>query len=74
MGLFDFLKKKKNVEAAPEGTIDLGAEELPGIDPPETRFTQEYKDFLEEQEKAEGRSPLPASPKDDRGADERSET
>ena len=60
MGLFDFLKsKKKKDEAAaenePGGVTELDTSELAGIDPPETRYTQEYRDFLASQEADEGR-------------------
>jgi hypothetical protein len=49
MGLFDFLssKKKKRRGAAgdePAPVQELGDVEALGIDPPETRYTQEYKD------------------------------
>ena len=54
MGLFDFLKrKKKRAEAAQEeaeNTIDFSEADLSTVDPPETRFTQEYQDFLETQQ------------------------
>ena len=54
MGLFDFLKrKKKPQETAPEELIDIGGADLSGIEPPETRYTQEYRDFLAEREAAE---------------------
>ncbi|MBR4691918.1 MAG: hypothetical protein IKP17_04080 [Oscillospiraceae bacterium] len=51
MGLFDFLssKKKKRRGAAgdePAPVQELGDVEALGIDPPETRYTQEYKDYL----------------------------
>ena len=50
MGLFDFLKKKKKTGAvAQQESADV--EELsvlmpPETEPPETRYTQEYQDFL----------------------------
>ena len=54
MGFFDFLRKKKKDEAAPEketdGLTSLDDVDLSGIEPPETRYTQEYRDFLAEQE------------------------
>ena len=55
MGLFGFLKRKKKAAAASEGDSDglltLGG--VPeGIEPPETRYTQEYADFLASQEDA----------------------
>ena len=53
MGLFDFLKRKtKKEDAAPEAenAIDFSEVDLSVVDPPETRFTQEYKEFLETQE------------------------
>lgn len=58
MGLFDFLKRKKKPqetapEAEPEALIDIGGADLSGIEPPETRYTQEYRDFLAEREAAE---------------------
>ena len=49
MGLFDFLKRKKKTgEAAPEADalLDLNDVDPAMIDPPETRYTQEYQDFL----------------------------
>lgn len=72
MGLFDFLKRKKKADEAAGGTIDLGADALPGVDPTETRFTQEYREFLEEQEKAESEKVPPCVPEDG-GTDEGSE-
>ena len=59
MGLFDFLKSKKRKkepvpEAGTEEVIDLGDVEQLEIDAPETRYTQEYQDFLAAQEAAEG--------------------
>ena len=56
MGLFDFLKRKKKAAAASEGDSDglltLGDGAPEGIEPPETRYTQEYADFLASQEDA----------------------
>ena len=57
MGFFDFLKKKKkNDEPVPEKGADAPASlddvDLSGVEPPETRYTQEYQDFLAEQEAA----------------------
>ncbi len=55
MGLFDFLKRKKKTgEAAPEADalLDLNDVDPAAIDPPETRYTQEYQDFLAQQESA----------------------
>jgi hypothetical protein len=55
MGLFDFLKRKKKTgEAAPEADalLDLNDVDPAMIDPPETRYTQEYQDFLAQQEAA----------------------
>ena len=48
MGLFDFLKKwKKKKEAeAPEGTLDPSQVDPSEINPPPTRFTEEYQEFL----------------------------
>ena len=58
MGLFDFLKpKKQKGEAASEAGADellhLDDADLAGIEPAETRYTQEYQDFLEAQEAGE---------------------
>ncbi len=55
MGLLDFFrtrKKKKELAArsAPERlVVDLNDVDPAAINPPETRFTQEYKDFLASQ-------------------------
>lgn len=64
MGLFDFLKrKKKKADAAEESesAVVLPLEEtgLEGIDPPETRYTQEYKEFLDAQEAGENTGAQP---------------
>ena len=57
MGLFDFLKKKKKEEPAPEaeagGVAELNTDMIADIEPPETRYTQEYQDFLASQEQQE---------------------
>ena len=55
MGFFDFLKsKKKKAEAEAEKAEVLGLEVDPAdIDPPETRYTEEYREFLETQEAGE---------------------
>ncbi len=63
MGLFDFLKsKKKKGETVPETEggelLELGGDPA-GIDPPETRYTQEYQDFLASRE-ADERNVAPA--------------
>ena len=60
MGLFDFLKskKKKAEESLAKETAEKEAAEvmqmdesgLEGIEPLETRYTQEYQDFLASQE------------------------
>jgi hypothetical protein len=51
MGLFDFLKrKKKEAEAAPGEVFSLDDVDPSVIDPPETRYTQEYQDFLASKE------------------------
>ena len=51
MGLFDFLKrKKKEKKAAPDKVLSLDDVDPSAIDPPETRYTQEYQDFLAAQE------------------------
>lgn len=56
MGLFDFLKskKKKAEEAAAEAEepVALDDSQLDGIEPPETRYTEEYKEYLAAQEAA----------------------
>lgn len=64
MGLFDFLKSKKKRSGAvsgngTDGLAALDDADLSGIDPPETRFTQEYREFLESMEDA-GRSGSPS--------------
>ena len=61
MGFFDFLKsKKKKAEAEAEKAEVLGLEVDPaGIDPPETRYTEEYREFLETQETGERSGELP---------------
>ena len=58
MGLFDFLKskKRKRKKAAGKGaaeTMRLNDVDLSGVEPTETRYTQEYQDFLAAQEAAE---------------------
>ncbi len=62
MGLFDFLKKKKKPEAIPENgpeeLLELGVDPA-GIDPPETRYTQEYSDYLHSLEDAEETRSMP---------------
>ncbi len=67
MGLFDFLKKKKKTGAAgreeSEGGEELSVILPPETEPPETRYTQEYQDFLaalEEDERAGEESEDPA--------------
>lgn len=56
MGFFDFLKSKKKKAEAEKAEV-LGLEVDPAdIDPPETRYTEEYREFLEAQEAGE-RSP-----------------
>ena len=57
MGLFDFLKrKKKKAEAEAENAaaevMELDDSELEGIEPPETRYTEEYKEYLAKLEAA----------------------
>lgn len=61
MGFFDFLKsKKKKAEAEAEKAEVLGLEVDPAdIDPPETRYTEEYREFLETQEAGERSGELP---------------
>ena len=60
MGWFDFLKrKKKGAQAAPESEAEelgrLDDVDPAMIDPPESRYTEEYQDFLAEQEAAGAR-------------------
>ena len=62
MGFFDFLKSKKkkqdevsNTDA--EAVIQLDGSELAGLEPPETRFTEEYREFLASQETGERSAP-----------------
>ncbi len=57
MGLLDFFrskrrKKKTGPEEEKAVLMDLDDTGIAGIDPPETRFTQEYKEFLESREAA----------------------
>lgn len=55
MGLFDFLKKKtKNESEAVERSMPTTLEgfDPSAVVPPDTRFTQEYQDFLAAQEAA----------------------
>lgn len=53
MGFFDFLKSKKKKAEAEKAEV-LGLEVDPAdIDPPETRYTEEYREFLETQEAGE---------------------
>ena len=61
MGFFDFLKsKKKKAEAEAEKAEVLGLEVDPAdIDPPETRYTEEYRKFLETQGAGERSGELP---------------
>ena len=60
MGWFDFLKsRKKKNESAPKSEtelVGLDNADLSGIEPPETRFTEEYREFLEEQDAAGSRT------------------
>ncbi len=62
MGLFDFLKskKKRRKKAAgseADGVMRLDAVDLSGTEPIETRYTQEYQDFLASQEAAQKSAP-----------------
>ena len=64
MGFFDFLKSKKkqqedNSEKETEAVVQLDGSSLAGLEQPETRFTEEYREFLESQEAA-GRTAPPA--------------
>ena len=58
MGLFDFLKSKKKKNEAKEenetaGLAGLDDADLSGLEPPETRYTEEYREFLASMENAE---------------------
>ena len=64
MGFFDFRKSKKKKDAAvpldeAAGMMSLDDADLSGIEPPETRYTQEYQDYLATQEKE---APCAAAP------------
>ena len=55
MGLFDFFKSKKKTaeedSPAPAAElVSLAGAELTEPEPPETRYTQEYQDYLAAQE------------------------
>ena len=64
MGFFDFLKSKKRKQAEAEAAAQAEVQALEvdpsEIDPPETRFTEEYREFLETQEAAQ-RSAAPTA-------------
>ena len=64
MGFFDFLKSKKRKQAEAEAAAQAEVQALEAdpseIDPPETRFTEEYREFLETQEAAQ-RSAAPTA-------------
>ena len=54
MGLFDFWKRRKKKKAVSENeTADLSGVDPAEIVPPETRYTQEYQDYLASREKEE---------------------
>ena len=62
MGLFDFLKSKKKKDEAvpaaqPEDFVPLAGAELSEPVPPETRYTEEYQEYLASQDSAENREP-----------------
>ena len=62
MGLFDFLKPKKKKDeavpaAVPEDFVSLAGAELSEPVPPETRYTEEYQEYLASQGPAENREP-----------------
>lgn len=69
MGLFDFLKKKKKTGAAgreePEGGEELSVILPPETEPPETRYTQEYQDFLAALEDDARAGEAPEAPSDE---------
>ena len=53
MGLFSFLKRKREQKKEvpePEAPMDLTGIDLSGAETLETRYTQEYQDFLARQE------------------------
>lgn len=57
MGLFDAFRSKKKKQAdisagETDDLLHLDDVDLSGSDPPETRYTQEYQDFLADQEAA----------------------
>lgn len=55
MGLFDFFRKKKTGDPAAseaEALQSLDGADLSGVEPCETRYTQEYQDYLAAQEAA----------------------
>ena len=60
MGFFDFLKSKKKKAAAEAEKAEVLELEVDaaGIDPPETRYTEEYREFLENREAAERNAAL----------------
>ena len=65
MGLFDFLRskkkrKKKAAESEAESTMRLDGVDLSGVEPTETRYTQEYQDYLAQQEAERTASRYPA--------------
>ena len=65
MGLFDFLKSWKdkltpNSKKEDEQLLNPGDVDPAEINPPETRFTQEYKEFLASQEEKMGKRQSPS--------------
>ena len=59
MGLFDAFRSKKKKQddisaGETDGLLHLDDVGRSGIDPPETRYTQEYQEFLASMEAAEG--------------------
>lgn len=70
MGLFDFFKRKKKKSEAAAKLEPAGGEELfvlqpPETEPPETRYTQEYQDFLAAREAEERAGEAPEAPPDE---------
>ena len=57
MGLFSFLKRKKKTasESGDSGRMDLSGVDLSETPDLETRYTQEYSDYLASQETLESR-------------------
>ena len=79
MGLFAFLKRKfgkKKDAPETEPRMELTGVDLSGAEPLETRYTQEYRDFLarQEAERASGRVPGDGGAPEAPAAEEKPET